>query len=106
MGKRMGISGILVMLFVFAIGLSLRAQESAPEKITGKVVKIDARHITVKTDDGREQVVKAKTEMLQGIAVGDKIEVDKTKKLIRIMEKSGTPVAAPAEAPAGREKKE
>jgi flagellin-like protein len=96
MGKRKGLTGVLAILLVLAVVLSLRAQEPAPENLTGKVVKIEPRRIIVTTDDGKEQVVKAKTEMLQGIAIGDRIEVDKTRKLIRILEKAETSAAPPA----------
>ncbi len=71
------------------------------EKITGEVVKVDAKagSITIKAD-GKEHALKAEAKLLEGVNAGDKVEVEVVGKTVKSLKKVEAPAAPAPAAPA------
>jgi len=74
---------ILLFAGMFLFGLMAIAQEKAPGKVvkinkhSGEITKIDtqAGTITIKVKD-KEHTYKAEAKLLEGLAVGDKVNIE------------------------------
>lgn len=92
----------IAIVFVLT-GVAFSAEKAHKvEKITGEVVKVDAKagSITIKADN-KEHALKAEAKLLEGISAGDKVEVEVSGGHVKSIKKIETPSApAPAPAPA------
>jgi len=91
---------VVAVMFVLA-GLSFAAEKAAKvEKLTGDVVKVDAKagSITIKAGE-KEHALKAEAKILEGINAGDKVEVEVANGKVKSIKKVEAPApAAPAPA--------
>lgn len=97
--KKAIVTGV-VMVFALA-GVSLAGEKAQKvEKLTGEVVKIDATagSLTIKTHV-KEHSLKAEAKLLEGIKVGDKVEVEVAGAKVKSIKKIETP-SAPTPTPA------
>jgi hypothetical protein len=102
--KKVAITMALMMMFVFAAGFTGLAAQQAPtmKKFICEVVKIDTKAgtITVKFGANKEKTLEAEAKMLEGIEVGDKVEIEKEGKVVKSIKKVETPTpAAPTSVP-------
>jgi uncharacterized protein YxeA len=83
--KKVAIVMALVIMVVFAAGFTVMAQQ-APK--TAEVVKMDTKAgtITVKHNN-KERTFTAEAKMLEGIKVGDTVEIQKEGKVVKSIKK-------------------
>ena len=84
--KKMAMILSVIMLITFTAGMVFAEEEKAAkmEVITGKVVDVDAAsgNITIMAND-EEQTLQAEPKMLEGIEVGQKVNIEKSEDVIK-----------------------
>ncbi|MBL7179483.1 MAG: hypothetical protein ABIK98_14205 [Pseudomonadota bacterium] len=103
--KKLAILMSVLMLITLTAGISMAKEKKAPapaklESLSGEVVKVDAAkgEIVIKAD-GKDQTLKAEPKLLEGIAAGQKVSIEKSETTLKSIKKVEAP-AAPAAAPA------
>ena len=102
--KKVAIAMAVVMMFVLAAAFTAMATQKAPavKKFTGEVVKMDTKAGTITVKVGtKEKTLKANAKMLEGIEVGDKVEIEHAGKMVKSIKKveAPTPAATPSTPP-------
>lgn len=94
--------GMMVSVLLACAVTLMAAEKKAVtvQKMTGEVVKVDVQtgSITIKAD-GKEHALKAAAKLLEGVKVGDKVEVEVAGTTVKSLKKVEAPApAAPAPA--------
>jgi UDP-3-O-[3-hydroxymyristoyl] glucosamine N-acyltransferase len=102
--KKIAILMSVVMLVVLTAGFAMAAEKPAAkvEMMSGDVSKIDAKAGTISVMvSGKDMALKAEAKLLEGIAVGDKVNIEATGGVLKSIKKAAAaPAAAPAATPA------
>jgi len=103
--KKIAILMSVLMLIALTAGITMAKEKKAAklEAMSGEVVKVDAKakSIVIKVD-GKDVTLKADAKLLEGIAVGDKVNIEESGKVLKSIKKveaPKAPAAAPAAAP-------
>ena len=98
--KKIAILMSVVMLIALTAGFAMAAEKPAAKvaMLSGDVSKIDTKAGTISVMvGGKEMALKAEAKLLEGIAVGDKVNIEETGGVLKSIKKAA---AAPAAAPA------
>jgi hypothetical protein len=89
--KKLAILMSVVMLLTFTLGVAIAAEKKAQKVVTlsGDVVKVDAAtgKITVKAK-GKDITLTGEKTMLEGIAAGDKVTLEKSGHTLKSIKKT------------------
>jgi hypothetical protein len=83
---------------------STKQVAAAPKEIKGAVTKVTAKTLTVKDEAGKSHLIRATAKLLEGIKVGDNVDVKEEKGKATSIEK--VEGAMKEKMPAGKEMKE